>query len=89
MKQNKSSRGLIITSIICFTIVVVSVVGGLIYMQKQSTAQKEKEFQQQKQLKEYEQQQINARNKADNIQKCRAAADATPSPFDGLSCNQQ
>lgn len=84
MKHNK---GIIITSIISFTVVIVSIIGGLIYIQQQSNIQQDKEFQQQKQLKEYEQEQLNARNKADNRQKCLAAANATPSVWDGLSCN--
>lgn len=86
MKHNK---GIIITSIISFALIVVSVVGGLIYMQQQGNIQTDKEFQQQKQLKEYEQEQLNARNKADNKQKCLAAANATPSVWDGMSCNYQ
>jgi hypothetical protein len=89
MKQIKNNRGIIIASIICLALVVISVVGGLVYMQKQNIAQREKEFQQQKQLKEYEQEQLNARNKADNIQKCQAAAMGSSSPFDGLSCNKE
>lgn len=84
MKHNK---GILIASIISFAVVVVGIVGGLIYIQQQSNIQKDKEFQQQKQLKEYEQEQLNARNKADNRQKCLAAANATPSVWDGLSCN--
>lgn len=66
---------------------IASIVGGLIYMQQQNNIQKDKEFQQQKQLKEYEQEQLNARDKADNVQKCTTAANSTSNPFDGISCN--
>ena len=89
MKQSKSSKGIVISFIVCTTIIILGVVGGLIYMQNQNTVQKEKEFQQQKQLKEYEQEQLNARNQADNVQKCQAAAMASSSPFDGISCNKE
>jgi predicted Holliday junction resolvase-like endonuclease len=61
VKQGKNSKNIIITSIICVTVVLVTLLGGLIYMQKQSIAQKNRELQQQKQLTEYEQQQINER----------------------------
>lgn len=89
MKQTKNSKGILVTLTICFTIIAVSVIGGLMYMQKQNIAQKEREFQQQKQLKEYEQNQINARNKEDNIERCRAAAATSSNPFDSIGCNKE
>lgn len=78
---------MLIVLLICATVVIISIVGGLIYMQKQNISQKNKELQQQKQLKEYEQNQINARNKADNIGKCQAIVAETTNPFDDATCN--
>lgn len=61
MKKTTNKTTLVITAMICATIVAVSVVGGLIYMQKQNLTQKDQELEQKKQLTEYEQQQINDR----------------------------
>lgn len=75
--------------IVCATLIVLAGIGAWVYTTRQSIAQKDRELMQQKQLKEYEQEQINARNKADNIQKCQEAANKTPSLVDGVACNKQ
>lgn len=64
--KSKTSKSIIITLLICFTVLIVSIVGGLIYVQRQQIAQKNRELQQQKQLVEYEQEQLNKRNEDDN-----------------------
>lgn len=51
---------------VCVTVIVLAIVGAWVYVQKQNIAQKDRDLQQQKQLKEYEQQELNKRNKADN-----------------------
>jgi uncharacterized protein HemX len=62
MSQNKNSKTTIATSIVCATVAIVAIVGGMIYMQRQDHAQKNEELQQQKQLTEFEQRQINERH---------------------------
>lgn len=66
MKQGNKSKSVVITSVLCLTIAIISVIGGLIYIQKQDIAQKNRDLQQQKELKEYEQEQLNKRNQEDN-----------------------
>ena len=75
--EKGKSKGIIIPAMICGTLVIASVMGGLIYMQHQNSVQKEKEFQQRKQLVEYEQTQLNKRNEDDNgAIRCAARANS-------------
>lgn len=63
----KASRTpLIIVGIVCTALVLLSVVGAGIYMHRQDIAQRDRALQQEKQLKEYEQAQINKRSELDN-----------------------
>ena len=62
----KSSSKLTIIITICVTLVLLAGVCGWVYVQKQQVAQKDRELQQQKQLKEYEQEQLNKRNDQNN-----------------------
>jgi flagellar basal body-associated protein FliL len=80
INKSKKSKKIIIICIICFTVAVISVVGGLIYMQQQDIAQKNREFEQKKQLVEYEQTQLNNRNQKDNST-ARCINDSNPSVF--------
>lgn len=58
--KEKSSK-LLITIIVSVTLVILAAIAGWVYIQKQELAQRDRELQQQKQLTEYEQQQINNR----------------------------
>ena len=61
-----NSNKLTIVIALCATLVLLASVGGWVYVQKQQVAQKDRELQQQKQLKEYEQEQLNKRNEQNN-----------------------
>jgi len=60
-KHKSRSKLLPVIITICVTLVLVAGIGGWVYTQQQQVAQKDRELQQQKQLKEYEQEQINKR----------------------------
>jgi cell division protein FtsB len=72
MNINRSPKGcktVLILSIICFTLIVLAAIGAWVYVQQQQIAQRDRELQQAKQLKEYEQSQINERQRKDCIAK--------------------
>lgn len=58
-------------------------------MQNKSIDNQNQNNEKQKQLKIYEQEQLNARNKADNEQKCIASAEASENSFMAALCNKQ
>lgn len=58
---------------ICTTIILIVAVGGWVYVQKQSIAQKDRALTQQADLTKYQQEQENARNAANNKAKCQDA----------------
>jgi hypothetical protein len=62
MPETKKPKGTIIIYLICFTVIVVSIVSGLIYMQRQQRIQKDLDYQRQKDLIEYEQKKSDKRN---------------------------
>jgi flagellar basal body-associated protein FliL len=59
--KNKKDSKLLITVIICASFVLVSGIGAWVFVYQQDIAQRDKELQQQKELTEYEQEQINNR----------------------------
>jgi Tfp pilus assembly protein PilE len=61
MKEVQRSSRLLLTVIICATVLLLAAIGSWVYIQRQDLAQKDRALQQQKQLKVYEQQQINQR----------------------------
>lgn len=62
--QNRTSRSKVfMVTAICVTIVLCGAIGAWVYIQQQGIAQKDRELLQTKQLKEYEQAQINERAK--------------------------
>ena len=75
--QGKWSR-VFVLSVVCMSLVLLSVIGVWLYTSNQQIAQKNRELEQQKQLKEYEQQQINQR--ADKERQCEAHQDSS-NPF--------
>lgn len=72
-KNNK----LFITIIICVTVLALAAIGGWVYIQQQQVDLRNKELQQQKELTEYEQEQINNRAEAERRSKL----------FDSSSCD--
>lgn len=60
-KSTKEKSKLIIVIILCVTAVLLAAIGAWVYTNQQNVAQRNKELEQQKQLTEYEQQQINNR----------------------------
>jgi uncharacterized protein HemX len=77
----KQSKSLPITIVVCITLILAFAVGAWIFNNSQN-------LKQQKQLAEYEQQQLNSRNKADNFQKCIEAAHKSSVSFAGLACEK-
>ncbi|HYF96597.1 MAG TPA: hypothetical protein VD947_01000 [Patescibacteria group bacterium] len=69
MLKNKSKTILLTVSILSITILLVSTIGGWIYIERQRAVQRDKEFQkelqQKKELTEYEQKQANERAEKD------------------------
>lgn len=55
---------------VCITIVLICGISAWVYVQKQNIDQKDKTLSQQKALDQYNQSQLNARNKADLRAKC-------------------
>lgn len=70
MNKEEGSARLLIAIIICFTVLLLAAIGSWLYVQHQNLAQRDRALQQQKQLKEYEQSQINNRQQ----QECRQKA---------------
>ena len=64
----------LLVSIICFTIVALSLIAAWIYTNDKNIAQRNRELFQAKQLKEYEQKQINER--ASKERQCQSARDS-------------
>lgn len=64
--KNTTTKKLPVAIVICSTLVMLAAISGWVYIHQQNIAQKDRELSQQKELKEYEQQQLNERNKADN-----------------------
>lgn len=56
-----NSKGLAITVVICITLLVATAIGAWVYIEKNKTAQKERELNQQKQLVEFQEEQQNER----------------------------
>ncbi len=68
-----SSKKLLVIITLCATLALLVGIGSWVYVQRQNMAQKDRELQQTKQLKEYEQQQINERaSKARQCENARA-----------------
>lgn len=60
------SRRFQVLIILCVTVIALGSIGSWVYVQEQNNAQRDRALLQQKQLEEYQQQQLNQRNDADN-----------------------
>jgi hypothetical protein len=89
-RTHTGSQKVTITLIICVTLVLLVGIGSWVYVQHQQIAQKDRTLAQQKQLNEYDQAQLNARNKANIKAQCENTAtnDAATDPVAGLFCNK-
>lgn len=61
MRSGQSSNKVMVVIIFCVTAVLLSAIGSWVYISRQQMEQKDRELQQSKELKEYEQDQINQR----------------------------
>jgi len=89
MKEaQKKSKSLLVTLVICITVVIVSIVGGLIYMQKQQITQRNLEL---KQKQEADKKKSDEDLKRLKFQECeatkRAKSDDNPYSTFGNSFN--
>ena len=79
MTEQKGSKKLKMTLIICITVVLLAAIGSWVYVQRQQIAQKDRALAQQKQLNEYDQAQLNARNQANVKAECQQSANSLKS----------
>ena len=75
------SKILPVVIIVCSTMVLLSAIGSWVYLNQQQIAQKDRQLQQEKQLKEYEQEQLNKRNEEDNRVKRLNDLNDTDNPY--------